>query len=148
MFNELSKVQTNRMNNLDNYLMDAQGIDHNDAVYNRTRHDTIFALDALSLAVGGCYLAKGAFSVARNGLQCPKAGLALSKVSESTIKSIKTQTAKKINPLNYNPFKSNVSQDVVIADIKGNILPVRSGQFLTGNSEGKWLQIRDGLSKQ
>ncbi|HRD56232.1 MAG TPA: RHS repeat-associated core domain-containing protein [Parachlamydiaceae bacterium] len=48
-------------------------------------------------------------------------------------------------PLNTNPFKGNITKNVMIADSKGNIIPVRSGQHLTGSPDGKWIQVRDNL---
>ena len=33
----------------------------------------------------------------------------------------------------------------MIVDLKGNIIPVRAGQTLTGSPDGKWLQVRDSL---
>ncbi|WP_068468628.1 hypothetical protein [Candidatus Protochlamydia phocaeensis] len=42
-----------------------------------------------------------------------------------------------------NPFEGNVSTDIMVVDEKGNVIPVKVGEHVTGSRDGKWIQVRD-----
>ena len=48
--------------------------------------------------------------------------------------------APNISWKNTNPFDGPVDEDVVVVDDKGNAIPVREGNWLTGSKDGKWIQ--------
>lgn len=33
--------------------------------------------------------------------------------------------------------------DVIAVDSKGNAIPLRQGEYLTGSKDGRWIQVRD-----
>ncbi len=113
-------------------------------------------MDSLSRVrfTGNCVgLACSLFPVARaaSGFKygvkyCQKTYNIGKRVLQSQSAAKKTQQAATIKKqINSNPFKGNVSRDIMIVDSKGNVIPVKPGQHLTGSSDGKWIQVRDSL---
>ena len=54
---------------------------------------------------------------------------------------------KKKEKTHYNPYDGPVKGDVMVVDEKGNVIPVKNGQYLTGSSDGKWTQVRESDNK-
>ena len=44
---------------------------------------------------------------------------------------------------NTNPFDGPVDEDVMIADDKGNVIPVPKDHQVGGSKDGKWIQVKD-----
>jgi len=72
-------------------------------------------------------IAAGSFALIGKGVAEVSAGLALWKNADQAQK-------------NNNPFDGPVDEGVVIVDEKGNAIPVKKGNWLTGSKNGKWLQ--------
>lgn len=85
MFNELSQRQADRMSTMSKLVMDAQGINHNDPLYNNVRHGTSLGLEVASLAGGAYSLGKGALSLARGAMSLPRFSSASNLTSSGRI---------------------------------------------------------------
>lgn len=59
-----------------------------------------------------------------------------------------SRVAKSPSGKNVNPFKGPVDRPVVVVDPKGNAIPVKPGDRLTGSPDGKWIQVRDANGQQ
>lgn len=51
------------------------------------------------------------------------------------------------NASNTNPYIGPVSDDVMLVDPAGNIIPVKKGEKVTGSKDGSFLQVRDKDNK-
>jgi RHS repeat-associated protein len=74
MFNNLLQQQNERMDALGDFIMNVQGISHDNSHYNSIRHSTTTTLEVASLVVGGYSLGKSAYNLYRGGTGLAQAG--------------------------------------------------------------------------